>query len=288
MSDSDFSIKDKKITVIGLGLIGGSFALALREMHPMALWAVDIDLASLQRAEEAGIIDKGYINPGIPLKDSDIVILAIYPKMIVKFLKDNINNFKPGAVITDVSGIKEHLILEINSFIPENLDFIGGHPMAGKESKGLNFASKDIFTGANYIFTPVEKNKPENLILLENIVRNMGCKNIVRLDPKHHDEIIAYTSQLPHVLAVALVNSDIMDVNTSLFIAGSFRDSTRVADINADLWTELLTSNRVHLINKLEVFEENINKIKQALMENNHYAIQSELEKACSRRKELI
>lgn len=286
--DSDFSINNKKITVVGLGLIGGSFALALRELKPEKLWAVDIDTNALQTAERSGVIDKGYIEAEVPLKNSDIVILALYPKLAVKFIKDNINNFKSGTIITDVAGIKEALLEEVYSFIPECLEFIGGHPMAGKESKGFQYASKDIFYNCNYIFTPVEKNKEENLHFLENLVRKFGCKNIVKISPKRHDEIIAFTSQLPHVLAVALVNSDKQDVDTSLFIAGSFRDSTRVADINTDLWVELLTSNRENLISKLELFEENIKSIKQALIENNCSLLQSELEKACLRRKEFI
>jgi prephenate dehydrogenase len=277
-----------KITIVGLGLIGGSFALALRELEPEKLWAVDIDRDALQLAERDGIIDKGYCDAEIPLKDSDIVILALYPNLSIKFLKDNINHFKPGAIITDVAGIKENMLREVASFIPENLDFIGGHPMAGKESKGLGCASKDIFKGANYIFTPTEKNKQENLLLLENIVKKIGCKNIVKIDSKKHDEIISYTSHLPHILAVALVNSDIMDVNTSSFVAGGFRDSTRVSNINSSLWTELFSSNRDNLINTIETFESNLKILKQALIENNHHAMKFELEKACKRRKELI
>lgn len=288
LEGSDFSIRNKRITVVGLGLIGGSFALALKEMEPERLWAVDIDPYALQKAEQDGIIDKGYISPETPLKNSDIVILALYPKSTAIFIRDNINNFKNGAVITDVAGIKEDVLREINSFIPEHLDFIGGHPMAGKESRGLNYASKDIFKGANYIFTPVDKNKQENLELLEFIVKEIGCKNVVKIAPKSHDEIIAYTSQLPHVLAVALINSNTMDINTSLFVAGSFRDCTRVANINGPLWTELLISNKENLISKLEIFEENIKEIKRALIENNSNFILSELEKASLRRKELI
>lgn len=282
MEDLDFNI-----TVVGLGLMGGSYAMALKELKPKNIWAVDVDENALKIAEEMKIIDKGYKEAEIPLRESDIVIIALYPKLALKFVKDNINNFKPGAIITDVGGIKEEIVKEINTVLPDNLDFIGGHPMAGKEKQGLSYASKDIFKGASYIFTPVERNKEKNIQLLESIARNIGCKNTVRISPKQHDEIIAFTSHLPHILAVALMNSDLLDLETSLFVGGSFKDSTRVAEINSSLWVELLTSNRENIINKLEIFEENIKLIKNAIMENNCSFIKSEFEKASLRRKEL-
>ncbi|MCM8711603.1 prephenate dehydrogenase [Clostridium sp. SYSU_GA19001] len=279
---------DFNITIVGLGLIGGSYAMALKELKPKNLWAVDVDENALNTALNMKIIDKGYKEAEIPLKKSDIVIIALYPKLTLDFVKKHIKDFKSGAIITDVGGIKEEIVNNINSFIPEDLDFIGGHPMAGREKQGLNYASKDIFKGASYIFTPVERNKEENIQLLERIVKSMGCKATVRIDPKHHDEVIAFTSHLPHILAVALVNSDLLGVETSLFAAGSFKDSTRVAQINADLWTELLTSNRDNIINKLEIFEENIKILKNAIAENNCSLIKSEFEKAHLRRKEIV
>jgi prephenate dehydrogenase len=276
------------ITVVGLGLIGGSLAMALKDLKPKNLWGIDIEKSTIEAAEKKCIIHKGYTKPEIPLKHSDIVIIALYPNLTEKFVKDNIKNFKKGAIITDVAGIKENLVNNINSFIPKSLDFIGGHPMAGSENKGLSFASKDIFNDANYIITPVEKNREENIKILESIAKKIGCKNVVRITPKAHDEIIAFTSHLTHVLAVALINSDILNVETSLFIAGSFKDGTRVADINSSLWVELLTSNRKNIINKIEVFEEKIETIKNAIKENNKSIIKSEFEKASLRRKELV
>lgn len=276
------------ITIVGLGLIGGSFAMALKELKPKNLWAIDINKAALEKAEQMGIIDKGYTESEIPLKQSDIVIIAIYPKLISKYIKDNINNFKKGTIITDVGGIKNKLIEEINSFIPESIDFIGGHPMAGREEKGLEFASKDIFHGANYIITPVEKNKQENIETLSDMAKKMGCKNIIKISPKKHDEIIAFTSHLTHVIAVSIVNSDDLGVDTSSFTGGSFRDATRVAAINSDLWIELLTSNSDNIVNKLEVFEKNIRSIKEAIKSNDTSFLKDEFQKAYLKRKDLI
>lgn len=278
---------DFNITVVGLGLIGGSFAMALRELKPKKLWGIDLDVNAIKEAEAMGVIDKGYTKAEIPLKDSDIVILALYPNLTEEFIRENNNYFKSGAIVTDTAGIKEELVININAFIREDVDFIGGHPMAGKEKTGFAFATKDIFQKANYIFTPTEKNKEKNIGILEALMRKIGCRNVVRISPKEHDEIIAYTSHLPHILAVALVNSDLQAVETASFIAGGFKDVTRIADANASLWAELLNSNGENIIKKIENFEEKIKVIKNAIMEKNDDLIKNEFERAGLRRKEL-
>ena len=152
---------DFNITIVGLGLIGGSFAMALRNLNPKNIWAIDIDKETLRVAEKMNIIDKGYLSPEIPLSNSDIVILAVYPQKTINFVKNNMNLFKSGAVITDTAGIKSNLIHEIMPVLRGDLDFIGGHPMAGKEESGLKAASKDMFKNANYIITPINGNKEE-------------------------------------------------------------------------------------------------------------------------------
>lgn len=275
MAELDFSI-----TIVGLGLIGGSYAKAIRDLGAKNLWAVDIDKAVLDEAEKQGVIDKGYTSPSEPLKQSDIVIICIYPGHISKFIKDNISNFKSGTIITDTGGIKSKIVNEINSFIPDSLDFIGGHPMAGKEDKGFEFASKSIFKGANYIITPVTKNSKKNLEIIASLAKKMGCKNVIKISPEKHDEIIAYTSQLTHVIAVSLVNSDILDVDTKLFCGGSYKDMTRVAAINSDLWAELLTENSDNLLKIIRSFEQNIKIMKDAIESKNTSILNEEFEKA--------
>jgi prephenate dehydrogenase len=278
---------DFNITVVGLGLIGGSFAMALKDLKPKNLWGIDIDKNTIETAENMGIIDKGYSNAEIPLKDSDIVIIALYPNLTEKFIKENNEFFKSGAIITDSSGIKEALVRNVNSFIREDVDFIGGHPMAGRESKGLAYASTEIFHNANYILTPTASNKIMNINILECIIKKLGCKNVVKIDPRDHDEIIAYTSHLPHIIAAALMNSDNLPIETEKFIAGGFKDVTRIADSNADLWAELLMGNADNIINTLEIFEENIKAIKNALKVKNEVSIKADFESAGARRREM-
>ncbi|MGH4137962.1 prephenate dehydrogenase [Clostridium sp.] len=280
-------ISDFNITIVGLGLIGGSFAMALKELNPKNLWAIDIDKDVLVVAEKMNIIDKGYINPEIPLRDSDIVILAIYPQKTINFVENNMKLFKIGAVITDTAGIKSNLLSKIIPILREDLDFIGGHPMAGKEESGLKAATVDMFKHANYILTPTEGNKEKNINLIEGLARDMGCKRVVYLTPKEHDDIIAYTSQLPHIIAVSLIdcNSSIMEV--SKFVGEGFKDTTRVATINEELWPELLLYNKENIINKIEDFENNIKEIKNAIINGDEVFLKKRFQSATNKRKEL-
>jgi prephenate dehydrogenase len=278
---------DLNITIVGLGLIGGSYALALRELNPKRLYAVDIDEEAIKLGEKRGIIDKGFLGPEIPLKESDLVIICIYPKSIKKFIKDNIDNFKSGAVITDVVGIKKEFAKDINSILREDIDFIFGHPMAGREFTGLRYASKEIFKGANYIITPTERNKEKNIRLIENIAKDMGFKHVEKISVEKHDEVIGFVSQLPHVIAVSLVNSDNLEIDTGKFTGDSYMDLTRIARINTKLWTELFIGNKENLINHIEKFEKNIADIKHALINEDTEALGNILNRASKKREEM-
>lgn len=278
---------DLNITVVGLGLIGGSYAMAIRELNPKKLYAVDIDEEAILDAEKNGIIDKGYVNADIPLKESDLVIICLYPKLVKDFIKSNIEHFKNGAVITDVTGIKSGFIEEVNHILREDLDFIFGHPMAGREQKGLKFASKEVFNGANYIITPTERNKEENIKFLEELIRKIGFTNVVRISPEKHDKIIGFTSQLPHIIAVSLVNSDELGIDTGSYTGDSYKELTRIAQINSELWTELFMGNKDNLIKEIEVFEQNIAMVKNAIINEEKSLLTELLEKASKKRKEM-
>lgn len=273
------------VCIVGLGLIGSSYARALKKLNVERIIGIDINEDTLKKAVKKNIIDEGHTAPKEGLKDADLVILAVYPDLTESFVIDNMDNFKKGAIITDSAGIKESIINTINKSIRSDLDFIGGHPMAGREGSGLDNGSETIFNGANYLITPTNRNKEENIKLLENIAKAIGCKNIVRICPKEHDRIIAYTSHLPHILAVALINSDILNKDTSLFVAGSFRDATRVADINASLWTELIMQNKDYVVEQLSIFEKNIANMKNAINLGDEALLHSQLETAGEKKR---
>jgi prephenate dehydrogenase len=280
-------LENLSITIIGLGLIGGSYALALRKLNPKNIWAVDIDETALNKAEKIGMIDKGYLDASTPLQKSDLVIICLYPNAIKNFIQANSENFKKGAIITDVAGVKNHLIEEVNGLLPVDVDFVFGHPMAGKEKKGLEFSSADIFKGANYIITPNPRNKEENIKLIEETAQGMGFKNVSLISPEKHDDVISFTSQLTHVIAVALVNSDHNVEETNKFIGDSYRDLTRIAKINSELWSELFMTNKKNLIDKIEKFEAKIDDIKKFILENDYDALIAEFNESSSRREKI-
>ncbi|MBZ9692771.1 prephenate dehydrogenase [Clostridium sp. M14] len=276
-----------KVVIVGLGVIGGSFAMALKDAGYKDVYGIDNDKETLLKAEKLNLIRRGYIDGNEILKDADLIIISIYPKLVEDFIKNNIDNFKYGAVITDATGIKKMFINDIVNILPSNIDFVFGHPMAGREKKGIDFASSDVFKGANYILTPTSKNKEENLKLVENLAYEIGFKRVKRISPEFHDEMIGFTSQLPHSLAVALVNSDSEGRDTGSFIGDSYRDLTRIANINEDLWSELFLGNKENLLKSIESFECELDKIKDAIKDDDKESLKKLFIKSTKRREKL-
>ncbi|MBC2582018.1 prephenate dehydrogenase [Clostridium sp. DJ247] len=285
MEDYDFNFK---ITIVGLGLIGGSYAMALRKLGPLQITAIDMDDDALDEALDMGIIDAGYKDGKVALRDADLVIIALYPEQTIKFVQDNIDNFKKDAVITDTCGVKMQLVEKINSFLPPYLDFVAAHPMAGRESQGLKAASEEIFNNANYIITPNERNKEENIKLVDKMARAIGCKNVVYITPEEHDKIISFTSQLPHVIAVSLMTCHTEEDNIGVFTGGSFKDATRVAVINSALWSELFKLNSDNLVEEIEKFQQSMEEIKNAIKAKDMDTLNSVFNNATAKRRKMI
>ncbi len=276
-----------KIVVVGLGVIGGSFTMALKEAGYKDVYGIDINEESLEKAKKLGLIREGFKNGEEVIKSADFIIISLYPRLVKKFIIDNKNNFKDGAVITDATGIKKMFIEDIVNILPKNIDFVFGHPMAGREKKGIDFASSQVFKGANYILTPVSRNKEENLSMVEDLIYKIGFKRVKRITPEYHDEMIGYTSQLPHSLAVALVNSDVEGRETGSFIGDSYRDLTRIANINEDLWSELFLGNKENLLKSIENFEVELDKIKDAIKDDDKETLKEIFIKSTKRREKL-
>lgn len=276
-----------KIVIVGLGVIGGSYAMALKKAGYRKVYGIDTDKNTLQKAEELGIIKAGYTEGKEIIKEADLIILGIYPNLIKSFIEENRDNFKDGAIINDVTGIKELFIEDVLKILPNNIDFVFGHPMAGREKKGLEYASDKVFKGANYLITITEKNREESIEVIENLVYKLGFKHIKRITPKYHDEMIGFTSQLPHALAVALINSDEEGRDTGSFIGDSYRDLTRIANINEGLWSQLFLGNKKNLIKSMKSFEEEFNKILKCLEEDNREGLEELFIKSSKRREKL-
>lgn len=281
--------KPLNIAVIGLGVIGGSFAWALKKQKeiPVHLMGIDHDSETLDRALEEGAIDYGETRNQSILQKADLVIITLYPSDVVDFVKTHQNDFKTDAILTDTTGIKGDLVDQILPVLPEGIDFIFGHPMAGKESQGFNYADGDIFQNANYLITPVESNKQENIDLLTQIFKTLGLKRVSEVDPQTHDEMIAFVSQLCHIIAVSLINSDVPGRNTADFVGDTYRELTRIAKINAPLWNELFLYNKKELLTVMENFQSQFNLLKTAIEEEDQTSLTDMLVEATSRRTAL-
>ena len=276
-----------RIIIVGLGVIGGGYAMALKEAGYTEVYGIDKNIETLRKAKSLGIIKEGYEDEKEIIQDADLIVLAVYPNLVKDFIINNKEHFKDGAVITDVTGIKQLFINEITRILPQNIDFVFAHPMAGREKKGIDYATNQVFKGANFLITVTDRNKDENLDLIENLAYKMGFKHVKRICPKYHDEMIAFTSQLPHALAVALINSDIEGRNTGEFIGDSYRDLTRIANINESLWSQLFLGNKENLLKAIYNFEEELDKIKSCLENEDKESLQELFIKSSLRREKL-
>lgn len=275
------------IVIVGLGVIGGSFAMALNEAGYENIFGVDVNEETLIKAKKLGLIKDGCKTGEKFFKDADLTILSIYPKLVKSFIDKNRDLFKEGSVITDATGIKGLFIKEIIDTLPKDIDFVFGHPMAGREKRGIDFASSEVFKGANYIITPISRNKEENIELIEEMAYRIGFRRVKRITPECHDEMIGFTSQLPHAMAVALINSDEDGRDTGSFIGDSYRDLTRIANINEELWSELFLGNKDNLLKAINNFELELDLIKKAIHDNDKGTLMSYFRKSSLRREKL-
>lgn len=272
-----------KIAIIGLGLIGGSIARRLRGFHNCTIAAYNRTQEILTFAKQDGVIDEGFQNPGDAMDGADLIILCLYPQLNVNMVRDNLSRIKPGAVITDVSGVKGFMVDELSKILPDNVDFIGAHPMAGREVGGYQSSTDTLFNKASFLITPTKQNKPENIALIRELAEYIGCGHIVTTTPEEHDDVIAYTSQLMHVVAVALCDSPMIE-RSKYFSAGSLRDCTRVAVINAEMWSELFTENKDALVNRISEMQQSLEKIKNAVAAGDRNELENIMKHATSQK----
>ena len=252
------------IGIVGLGLIGGTYARSLRK-YGYKIYGIDICEDTIQFALDNKIIDYGTTEPKSILKEIDILFLCLYPTDTIKFVQKNINNFKRDVIISDVVGVKRKLVDAFEIYKDDDVEFVYTHPIAGREKIGIKFSDEAIFHDGNFVITPTKYNKEESLNLIETIAKQMGFKNVSRISDVEHDDIIAYTSQLTHAIAISLVNSGNDKYDTSLFIGDSYKDLTRIAMINESLWSELFLQNKDFLLQRINAFEDKLDELKEAL-----------------------
>ena len=272
------------ITVVGLGVIGGSFVKALKGKG-YDVYGVDCDQQTLAMAKAEGCIIEGYLDGHQIISQSDLTIICLYPSKVLDFISEH--TFKKGSIVTDVVGIKSYFLNQALSRIDQDVEYISGHPMAGREKKGYLYASQEVFKNANYIVIQHEHNQIDKIDWMRQFVGQLGFKSVKIMSPYDHDEIISYTSQLPHTLAVALMNSDDEKYETGKYIGDSFRDLTRIANINADLWAELFFHNRDYLLASMERFEKQFDLLKQAIASGDEKSLKEMFWQSSKRREKL-
>jgi prephenate dehydrogenase len=260
-------VEECMIGIVGLGLMGGAFALALRNCgaaSPGRLFACDTDETVLQAALAEKLIDRGFTSPENMLPLCDLVFLCLNPSALLKLWEASAGLFKPGALITDIAGIKGAIAATVEHTLRPDLDFIPGHPMAGSEKGGFKNATFCHFQKRNYILTPLKTNRRENIEYLKSLIRRMGFGSVTETTPGDHDRKIAFTSQLCHVIAAALLDCE-ADTEITRFGGGSFEDLTRIAMLNAPMWTELFIENKAELLKRIEQFEKSLDELKELI-----------------------
>lgn len=276
-------ISKSNILIVGLGLIGGSYAKALKRLG-YHISAIDKNCDSIEYALSENIIDEGSteLTPAM-ISDADALIFALYPSVFKKWIEDNQRYFKSGALITDVTGVKTCVVYDIQKILRKDVEFISAHPMAGREVYGVRNSDDAIFRGANYIVTPTDRNTPEAIKWCSALGRILGFERISVLSPKEHDEIIGFVSQLTHVIAVALMTCN---DNTRLvdYTGDSFRDLTRIARINENMWSELFLSNKEVLLNQIDKFSDELSQIRTMLSEDNREGLKEKMKLSTKRR----
>ena len=276
--------------------MGGSIAKAIRsnvlgnigEGALGKILALDKNADSLEAARLEGIIDAGFTPEHTVemLSECDFVFICLYPHSTLEFLKANNKNFKKGAVITDISGVKALLEAEYPQIVPEGTDFIMGHPMAGGEKEGFLNSKGEYFVNHNYIIIQHAQNKPENVEMFKKLVKCMGFSKITEADAGTHDDKIGFTSQLCHVVASAMVESA-SDTSITSFGGGSFEDLTRIAMINAPLWTELFLSNKEKLLKHIESFQNQMSEFERLIKNDDSENLRKKLEEVRTKRIEM-
>lgn len=275
--------KNANILIVGLGLMGGSYARALSKKG-YRVFAVTKEESSILYAKNEKIIENGYAYVHEEtVREADIIIFALYPHVFCEWIAEYQHLFKPGAVLTDVTGVKQGILSSVQSMLRDDVEFIAAHPMAGREVYGVENSDERIFLGANYIVVPTEKNTESAISLCEALGAELGFGRISRLSPKEHDEMIGFVSQLTHCIAVSLMTCSESEHLVS-YTGDSFRDLTRIARINEHMWAELFLLNKDALVQQIDIFQKELGALRAYIESENEEALKEKMRLSTKRR----
>lgn len=269
-----------KIGIAGIGLIGGSIAKTLSEKTDHEIIGFDTDPVTMEAAVQDGILREG------DLSSCDLLYICLHPRAAVKFV--HTGSFRSGMIVTDVSGIKGWMHQEIGTLLTRlGVRYVGSHPMAGREVGGYQSSSADLFDGASYIITEDQATDQEAVAVVRTLAQEMGFGLIVTADPAEHDRIIAYTSQMAHIVSNAYVKNEAA-LEERGFSAGSFQDLTRVAQLDPDMWTELFIANKEELVSNIDEFMGHLTRMRDALAAGDEQELHTLLKDGSERRKAIV
>lgn len=271
--------------IAGLGLIGGSFAKAIKKNLNDKILGYDINNQVVESALNDKVIDDTLTDNNI--KECDIIFVALYPEDVVDFVKKHRKNVKKGAIIIDLCGIKTAIVEPLKECVKDShFTFIGGHPMAGTEHSGYENSTASMFQGASMIFTTDEFKNCDIIEQIKPIFKSIGFKKVVITDCYTHDKIIAFTSQLAHIVSNAYMKSETALIHHG-FSAGSYKDLTRVAKLNENMWTQLFLDNKEPLISEIDNLIEQLSLYSTALKENNADKLKALLKDGSDRKEKV-
>ncbi|MBR0405720.1 MAG: prephenate dehydrogenase [Eggerthellaceae bacterium] len=276
-------INRDRVLIVGLGLIGGSYARALKRLGYYVM-AIDTDPQAIAYALENGIVDEGATEVDSAMVGSaDTAIFALYPRVLKEWIAQYQDLFKPGIFITDVTGVKGCVVYDVQDMLRPDIEFIAAHPMAGKETSGVQYSDARIFHDANYVVVPTSRNTPEAIEWCKNLGQVLGFARISVLSPEEHDEMIGFLSQLMHAIAVVLMAcSD--NEHLANYTGDSFRDLTRIARINDAMWSELFLLNKDALLHSMDVFESEFDRFRQLVEDGDKEGIRRAMQLSTERR----
>ena len=272
-----------RVLIVGLGLIGGSYAKALTKKG-YRVTAITRSPETIEYAVKNRIISEGssQIDPRL-IGQADVVVFALYPQVFRDWLRENQQHLKPGAVLTDVTGVKGSIVYDIQALLRSDVEFIAAHPMAGREVYGIENSDETIFQKANYIVTPTEKNTEEAICLCEQLGQELGFARVSRLSPEEHDDMIGFLSQLTHCIAISLMNCNDTP-GMEAYTGDSFRDLTRIARINDRMWSELFLCNREQLLRHMDAFSESFAAFREMLEKGDGDGMREAMRRSTARR----
>lgn len=277
---------DKNILIIGLGLLGGSYAKALKKQG-YRVSAITKEPESVKFALDSGIVDYGTteVDPKL-VGSADLVVFALYPHIFIEWIRENGSLLRKGTVVTDVTGVKGSVVYEVQSLLPDGVEFISAHPMAGREVSGVENSDDGIFKNANYIVVPTDNNTREGIELCKELGELLGFAKISVLSPEKHDAMIAFLSQLTHCIAVSLMCAN-DDPDLVLYTGDSFRDLTRIANINDEMWSELFISNRDPLLKEMDAYRETFERLYEFIKNGDRENIRDMMRISTARRRQF-